>query len=113
MARQIVEKAIKSLHERKSDSFGLLPVSAGSQINSTLTNFADHCEKFSHATINRYLGGEKITPRLVWDTVQGQIVLAPRGSRKRPPGSQTGSPPPSPLRTVGWSALLSGTFPDC
>jgi hypothetical protein len=27
MARQIIEKAIKSLHERKSDSFGLLPLS--------------------------------------------------------------------------------------
>jgi hypothetical protein len=50
-----------------------------SQINYTLTNFADHCEKFSHDTINRYLGGEKITPRLVWDNVQGQIVVTPRG----------------------------------
>ena len=26
-----------------------------SQINYRLTNFADYCEKFSHATINRYL----------------------------------------------------------
>ena len=29
MGRQAVEKAIESLHERKSDSFGLLSVSAG------------------------------------------------------------------------------------
>jgi hypothetical protein len=50
-----------------------------SQINSTLTNFADHCKQFSHDAINRYLGGEKITPRLVWDNVQGQIVPTPRG----------------------------------
>jgi DDE family transposase len=50
-----------------------------SQINYTLTNFADHCKQFSHDTINRYLGGEKITPRLVWDNVQGQIVPTPRG----------------------------------
>jgi len=25
-----------------------------SQINSTLTNFAAHCEQFSHDAINRY-----------------------------------------------------------
>jgi hypothetical protein len=50
-----------------------------SQINSTLRNFADHCKQFSHDAINRYLGGEKITPRLVWDNVQEQIVPTPRG----------------------------------
>jgi hypothetical protein len=50
-----------------------------SQINYTLTNFADHCKQFSHDAINRYLGGEKITPRMVWDSVQGQIVPTPRG----------------------------------
>jgi hypothetical protein len=43
-------------------------------------NFADHGEKFSHDAINRYLGGDKITPRLVWDKVQGQSVATPRGS---------------------------------
>ena len=50
-----------------------------SPINYTLTNFADHCKQFSHDAINRYLGGEKVTPRLVWDNVQGQIVPTPRG----------------------------------
>jgi hypothetical protein len=50
-----------------------------SQINYTLTNFADHCEQFSHDAINRYLRGERITPRLVWDNVRGQLVLTPRG----------------------------------
>jgi hypothetical protein len=44
-----------------------------SQINYTLTNFADHTEKFSHDTINRYLAGEKITPHLVWENVKGQV----------------------------------------
>lgn len=38
-----------------------------SQINYTLTNFADHSERLSHDTVNRYLRGERITPRLVWD----------------------------------------------
>jgi REP element-mobilizing transposase RayT len=30
----------------------------------TLTYFADHCEKFSHNALNRYLRGEKMTPHL-------------------------------------------------
>jgi hypothetical protein len=45
-----------------------------SQINYTLTNFADHCDAFSHDAVNRYLRGERITPRLIWDNVRGQIV---------------------------------------
>jgi hypothetical protein len=49
------------------------------QINYTLTYFADHCEKFSHDAINRYLRGEKITPRLVWENVQSQIVTSSQG----------------------------------
>jgi hypothetical protein len=50
-----------------------------SQINYTLTNFAEHCDPFSHDAINRYLRGERITPRLIWDNVRGQIVPTPRG----------------------------------
>jgi Transposase DDE domain len=50
-----------------------------SQINYTLTNFADHSETFSHDAINRYLGGERIRPRLVWDNVEGQIIRTPDG----------------------------------
>ena len=50
-----------------------------SQINYTLTHFADHSEKFSHDEINRYLGGEKITPRLVWENVKREVVQTPRG----------------------------------
>ena len=51
-----------------------------SQINDTLTNFADHCEQFSHDAINRYLGDERVTPRLVWENVRGQVVPTPCGS---------------------------------
>ena len=51
----------------------------GSQINDTLTNFADHCAQCSHDAINRYLRGARMTPRLVWDNVQEQLVLTPRG----------------------------------
>jgi len=50
-----------------------------SQINYTLTNFADHSEKFSHDQINRYLRGEKITPRLIWENVQGQVIQTENG----------------------------------
>ena len=45
-----------------------------SQINYTLTGFADHCDAFSHDAINRYLQGERITSRLVWDNVSGDLV---------------------------------------
>ncbi len=50
-----------------------------SQINYTLTNFADHCERFSHDAINRYLRGERITPRLVWEQVRGHVVATAQG----------------------------------
>src|SRR5712691_4213184 len=50
-----------------------------SQINYTLTNFADHCEQCSHDAINRYVRGEQITPRLIWENVRGQVVQTSRG----------------------------------
>lgn len=50
-----------------------------SQINYTLTNFAEHTDQFSHDTINRYLAGEKITPHLVWENVKGQVEQIPSG----------------------------------
>jgi hypothetical protein len=50
-----------------------------SPINYTLTNFADHSERLSHDAINRYLRGERITPRPVWDNVRAQVVATERG----------------------------------
>ena len=50
-----------------------------SQINYTLTHFADHSEQFSHDAINRYIAGDQIPPRLVWENVRGQIVTSPQG----------------------------------
>jgi hypothetical protein len=44
-----------------------------SQINYTLTNFADHGPGFSHDGINRLLGQERMTPRLVWENVKGDV----------------------------------------
>jgi hypothetical protein len=50
-----------------------------SQINYTLTNYAEHTEKFSHDMANRYLAGDEIRPRLVWENVKGQVIQMPHG----------------------------------
>ena len=50
-----------------------------SQTNYTLTYYADHCGKFSHDAINRYLREDQITPRLVWENVRGQLVPTAQG----------------------------------
>ncbi len=44
-----------------------------SQVNYTLTNLADHLQEFSHDAINRYLRGEKLSPRLLWEQVEGLV----------------------------------------
>ena len=49
-----------------------------SQINYTLTNFADHADDFSHDEINRYLRRDKLTPRLIWDNVRAAVVPTPK-----------------------------------
>lgn len=50
-----------------------------SHINYTLTYFADHSETYSHDRINRYLRDDKLTPRLLWEQAQGDIVRSPAG----------------------------------
>ena len=50
-----------------------------SQINYTLTNFAEHAEKFSHDAADRYLAGDQIRPHLVWENVKGQVEQTPEG----------------------------------
>ena len=49
------------------------------QVNYALTHFAEHAKKWSHDTINRYLRGQKITPRLVWEKVQDQLKPCDEG----------------------------------
>ncbi len=41
-----------------------------SPVNYTLTNMAAHVEELSHDRLNRYLRGEKLTPRLLWENVR-------------------------------------------
>jgi len=48
-----------------------------SQINYTLTNFADHSLKFNHDQLNRFLRDDKLTPRLVWEQTRGHIITSP------------------------------------
>ena len=46
-------------------------------INYTLTHFAEHCEKFSHDQINRYLAGDRLRPRYVWESRQATLGANP------------------------------------
>ena len=48
-------------------------------INYTLTHFADHCEAFSHDQINRYLAGNRLRPRYVWENVKSHLEQTPDG----------------------------------
>ena len=50
-----------------------------SPIDYLLTNFADHSESFSHDQVNQYLGGEKVTPRMVWENVTSDVVETTEG----------------------------------
>ena len=50
-----------------------------SSIDYTLTHFAEHSQQFSHDMINRYLAGERIPPRLVWEHVNPHLVQTEQG----------------------------------
>jgi hypothetical protein len=50
-----------------------------SQTNYTLTNFADHTEHMSHDALNRYLKSERLTGRMVWENVRGDVELSNDG----------------------------------
>ena len=49
-------------------------------VNYTLTHFADYSENFSHDQINRYLAGDHLTPRMLWEHVKTDLVENPDGS---------------------------------
>ena len=48
-------------------------------INYTLTHFAEHSESFSHDQINRYLAGDRLRPRMVWEHVKSHLEQTPDG----------------------------------
>ena len=45
-----------------------------SQKNYTCTNFADHHDSLSHDRINRYLKDAKLSPRMIWEKAEGDVV---------------------------------------
>lgn len=50
-----------------------------SQTNYTLTYFAEHSQGFSHDAVKRYLEQDKLTARMVWENVCGQVVRSELG----------------------------------
>lgn len=50
-----------------------------SQTNYTLTYFADHRPGYSHDAVKRYLEEERLTARMVWESVKGQVVSTSGG----------------------------------
>ncbi len=50
-----------------------------SQINYTQTYFADHSERYSHDSINRFLRLDKLTPSLLWANVKDDCVASEQG----------------------------------
>lgn len=49
------------------------------QTNYTLTNYAEHVEELSHDMVNRYLRDDQLTPRLVWEHSESEIVYHEAG----------------------------------
>ena len=70
---------MKQISKRKVSRQDYCQFLLSSQINYTLTHFAEHSEQFSHDAINRYMAGDHLPPRLVWENVRGQIVTSPHG----------------------------------
>lgn len=50
-----------------------------SQTNYTLTYFAEHSPGFSHDAVKRYLEEDKLTARMVWESVRGHVVRSEHG----------------------------------
>jgi len=45
-------------------------------INYTVTNLANHLDGISHDQINRYLRGEKLSARLLWDNAKPLLQVS-------------------------------------
>ena len=48
-------------------------------MNYTMTYFGEHSERFGHDAINRYMAGDRITPGMVWENVQADVVTDEEG----------------------------------
>lgn len=50
-----------------------------SQINYTQTYLAEHSERYSHDSMNRFLRLDTLIPRTLWENVRGDIVASEQG----------------------------------
>ena len=50
-----------------------------SQINYTQTYLADHSERYSHDSLNRFLRFDRLTPKVLWENVRADVVLSKNG----------------------------------
>ena len=50
-----------------------------SQVNYTLTYYADHMESLSHDAVTRYLARDDLSPSLLWEQVQDDVIPSPNG----------------------------------
>jgi len=52
---------------------------SSSQTNCTMTHFASHGKGFSHDCVNRLLRRDKLTGKIIWEHVKGDVVQTPNG----------------------------------
>lgn len=50
-----------------------------SQINYTLTYYAEHKQVWSHDTIRNFLKRDSVRPRDIWESARNKIVVSPNG----------------------------------
>lgn len=50
-----------------------------SQLNYTMTHLAAHTAAFSHDAVTRYLAGDHVTPRVLWEQVTATLIPSPNG----------------------------------
>ncbi len=50
-----------------------------SQINYTQTYLADHSEIYSHDSMNRFLRFDNLTPKLLWENIEADVIEAKNG----------------------------------
>jgi hypothetical protein len=48
-------------------------------VNYTMTHLAAHTDAFSHDAATRYLAGDRVTPRVVWERIRATLAPSPNG----------------------------------
>ena len=50
-----------------------------SPLNYTLTHFADHSDRFTPDMLNRYLDGDRVSPRVIWENGKPHLTSTAEG----------------------------------